>query len=227
MSPEEAVKRAERLGLGAISVTDHNTFLGSYIALRRRSRVVVVPGAEFGTELGDALVLCEHVPTSAAALLKRGSRSLERVRFSSVVELAARENCVVVAVHPFAIFRMGVGRAFGLRYFDCVEVYNSSSDLVTNLYAAYAARGERCRVAGSDAHVPEMVGSAFTLVEVDALSAEGVLEGLRKARTRPCYSTPTWFLASLSSTRTRLLHSLRLRLGHYGDPWRRVSAYPI
>ncbi len=227
MSPEEAVRRAERLGLEAISVTDHNTFLGSYIALRRRGRVVVVPGAEFGTELGDVLVLCERVPADAAGLLKRRSGNPERVRFSSVVELATGENCVTIAAHPFAAFRAGSGGAFELRYFDCVEAYNSSSDILTNVYTAYVTRGKRCRTAGSDAHVPEVIGSAYTLIEVDSLSAEGVLEGLRRARTRPYYSATAWLLATLASARSRLLHFFRLRLGHYGNPWERVSLYPI
>ncbi|MEM4664172.1 MAG: PHP domain-containing protein, partial [Sulfolobales archaeon] len=62
LSPEEIIRYAEFKGLNAISITDHNTFLGSYIALRRKRKIVIVPGAEFRTELGDMLVLCEQVP---------------------------------------------------------------------------------------------------------------------------------------------------------------------
>lgn len=227
MSPRDVVRYAEQLGLEAISVTDHDTFLGSYIASKRRSRVVIVPGAEFRTEYGDVLVLCEHIPVYSASKLKLEKRELRYVRLSSLVDsLVAKENCVTVAAHPFAVVRRGSGRLFELNYLDCVEVYNSSSDIVTNIYTVYVARNKMCKIAGSDAHVIEMVGSVHTLVEVGDLSPEEIIEGIRKARTVPCYNLAPEVLKPARFAR-RILHSLRIRLGNYGNPWKRVSMYPI
>lgn len=227
MSPEEAVRFAEKIGLVAISITDHNTFLGSRIALEKRNRVIVVPGAEFRTELGDILLLCEHIPLVKARQLKSKTLNTGYVELLSIVDLATRENCVTIAAHPFALVKKSCGRLFELKYLDCVEVYNSSSDIVTNIYTAYVARNKKCRIAGSDAHILELIGSAYTLIDVDEVNIEGIIESIRKAKVEPRYDIDFWILKSLTSIKDRLIHLLRTKLGNYGDPWERVSLYPV
>lgn len=229
VSPEEAIRYAELRGLEAISVTDHNTFLGSYIALRRistiKSRAIVVPGAEFRTEFGDILVLCESLPTIFANRLKKDHK--KHIDFFRLVELAHVENCVLIAAHPFALIREGGGRIFELRYLDCVEVFNSSSDIFTNIYSIYATHNKKCKVAGSDAHIPELIGSSYTIVEASDLNREEIIESLRKARVEPYYRIPAWIVKTSTSITRRLEHSLRSALGHHGDPWRRTRYFPI
>ncbi|MDW8010819.1 MAG: PHP-associated domain-containing protein, partial [Sulfolobales archaeon] len=183
--------------------------------------------AEFRTEFGDVLLLCSRIPLASVLKLKSGSRVTKYVEFLSVVELAATENCVTVAAHPYAVSREGCGRLFELRHLDCVEVHNSSSDIVTNFYTAYVANSKKCRIAGSDAHVPEMIGSAYTLVEIGKFDAESVVEGIRKSRVEPRYSAALDFLKSLSSIRSRTLHSLRARLSARRNHWERSCSYSI
>lgn len=229
VSPEEVVRYAELNNLEAISVTDHNTFLGSYIALRRASTVgsktVLVPGAEFRTEFGDVLVLCEDIPMTYVNRLKGGSKKC--VDFFRLVELAHVENCVLIAAHPFALIREGGGRIFELRHLDCVEVFNSSSDIFTNIYTIYATRSKKCKVAGSDAHILELIGSSYTVVEVSDLSREEIIESLRKARVEPYYDLLRWIVKMSTSITKRLEHSLRLAVGGYRDPWERVYHLPF
>jgi predicted metal-dependent phosphoesterase TrpH len=229
VSPEEIVRYAGLHGLEAISVTDHNTFLGSYIAQKEaratKNKTIVVPGAEFRTEYGDILVLCSNVPVMFVGRLKKDCR--KHVSFLQLVELAYVENCVLVAAHPFALIRKGSGRAFELRYLDCVEVFNSSSDIFTNIYSIYATRGKKCRIAGSDAHIPELIGSSHTLVEVSDLSREEIIESLRKTRAKPYYDISAWTFRTATLMKKRLEHSLRMALGDYGDPWKRTQRLPL
>ncbi|MCX8184498.1 MAG: CehA/McbA family metallohydrolase [Sulfolobales archaeon] len=229
MDPRDIVRLAKRKGLSAISITDHNTFLGSYVALKKgfEEGVVLVPGAEFRTEHGDILVLCGSLPIDSALELKLRNRGLEYIKLSSLLELAARENCVTVAVHPFAVSREGCGRLFELKHLNCVEVYNSSSDTVTNLYTIHTASFKDCKTAGSDAHIPELVGSAYTLVEIKDLNAEEIVEGIRKSRVKPHYDAALDLLKSLGLVKHRVTHSIRVGLGIYGDPWKRAHSYPI
>lgn len=227
IGPEEIVRYAKRIGLAAISITDHNTFLGSYIASKRSDKVVIVPGAEFRTELGDILVLCERIPVTAIREIKLKGKGLKYVELSSIIDLATKENCVTVAAHPFALVRKGVGRLFELKYLDCVEVFNSSSDVITNVYTILAARNKRCKVAGSDAHVPELIGSAYTLVNTGNANVEEIIESIKKAKTEPYYRVNFGAFKSLTSVKSRLVHTFRTRLGIYGNPWERVSLYPI
>lgn|GEM_PF-144669 len=220
-SPRDVVRYAAKVGLGAISITDHNTFLGSALALREASRVVVIPGAEFRTHYGDIVVLCESLPYK----VQRESDSAKTISLVSLVDLARRENCVLVAVHPYAKFRYGIGSLYRASFINCVEVFNSSSDPLTNVYTILATADKPCKTAGSDSHLLEAVGSAYTLIDSVSLRREDLLESLRKARATPSYSLAKSLVDLVVLTEKRLLHSLRLRLYLQNDMWGRVRRY--
>ncbi len=212
-SPRDVVRYAAKVGLGAISITDHNTFLGSALALREASKVVVIPGAEFRTHYGDIVVLCESLPYR----VQRASNSVKTVSLVSLVDLTRKENCVLVAVHPYATFRYGTGSLYRASFIDCVEVFNSSSDPLTNAYTLLATSDKPCKTAGSDSHLLETIGSAYTLIDSGSLRREDLLESLRKARTTPSYSLAKSLVDLVVLAKKRLLHSLRLRLDLRGD----------
>lgn len=220
-SPRDVVRYAAKLGLDAVSITDHNTFLGSVLALKEMSKVIVIPGAEFRTQYGDIVTLCESLPYRVRGL----TSSAKTVSIVSVVDLAERENCVLVAVHPYATFRYGVGSLYRAGFIDCVEVFNYSSDPMTNVYTLLVATDKPCRTAGSDSHLLETVGRAYTLVDSSDLSREEILESLRKGRTTPRYSLVSSLVDLAVLARKRLYHSLRLRLGPHSDIWSRVRKY--
>ena len=54
-SPGELIEAAERLGLGAIALTDHNTVAGlpEFLEAARGKRVEAVPGTEFSVDYGE------------------------------------------------------------------------------------------------------------------------------------------------------------------------------
>jgi predicted metal-dependent phosphoesterase TrpH len=220
-SPRDIVRHAARAGLDVISITDHNTFAGSAIALREVSSVVVVPGAEFRTQYGDVVVLCESLPHS----LRGTSNPVKGVSLVTLVDLAKRENCVLVAVHPYARFRYGIGSLYRANFIDCVEVFNSSSDPLTNVYTLLTVADKSCRVAASDSHMLETIGRAYTLVDCGSSSREEVLESLRRGRVRPRYSLASNLVDLVVLARKRAYHSLRLRLSLRGDLWDRVRRY--
>jgi len=220
-SPRDVVRYAAKVGLGAISITDHNTFLGSALALREASKVTVIPGAEFRTRYGDIVVLCESLPYRT----QRVSDSVKIISLASLVDLARKENCVLVAVHPYATFRYGTGSLYRASFIDCVEVFNSSSDPLTNVYTLLATSDKPCKTAGSDSHLLETVGSAYTLIDGVSLRREDLLESLRKARTTPSYSLTKSLVDLVVLAKKRFLHSLRLRLDLHSDMWSRAQRY--
>ncbi len=69
LSPEELVAEAERVGLSAVALTDHNTVKGlpRFLAAGEGSPVETVPGIEFTTEFeGEELhILGLYLPVSA------------------------------------------------------------------------------------------------------------------------------------------------------------------
>ncbi len=178
--PSEIVRYARRVGLHVISVTDHDTFAGSVLARAAAGSggPIVVFGAEFRTEWGDVLVLCEEpIPLIRNPYVLR--------------DLANSFNCLLIPAHPFDIMRLGIGWRIREQLWDSIECFNMGSDPVTNLASITYCRLHRVScLANSDAHVLSMIGPCRTLIEVDELSAEDVLESIRKGLThpRPYYS---------------------------------------
>ncbi|MGC9121611.1 MAG: CehA/McbA family metallohydrolase [Thermogladius sp.] len=179
-SPSEIVHRAADIGLAVVSISDHNTFEGSVRAIRQVPRgaleVLVIPGAEVRTDRGDVLVYCEQ-PFETP------------YRLGELVDKAHENNCLVVPAHPFDLFRLGIGEyVYSVRGWDAIEVWNASSTKASNRRAVQAARELGLPgLANSDAHVVEQVGSAYTIIEVDDLGIQHVLESIRRGRVQPVF----------------------------------------
>ncbi|MGC8974649.1 MAG: CehA/McbA family metallohydrolase [Thermoprotei archaeon] len=196
-SPEEIVKYSIKKGLNVISVTDHNTFLGSLLAIskvRNFKKLLVVPGAEIRTFWGDVLVLCQTpIKVSANPLTLR--------------EKASENHCLLIPAHPLDILRLGIGaRSKYVSLWDAYEVFNSSSDPLTNLVSFLYLRGVgKPLLSNSDAHTTEGIGSSRNIFEVSELSIEDVLEAIRKNYVRP---VPGY---TISSTVSKLRWGIRVR----------------
>ncbi|MEM0340100.1 MAG: PHP domain-containing protein [Acidilobaceae archaeon] len=203
IEPHEVILLAKKRGLDVVAITDHDTFKGS-IAAQRYSRlsvdkILVLAGAEVSTEWGHILVLCEKAPQW---ILSRDPYELK--------ERASKDNCVLIASHPFDVTQSSVRtKIFTERgFFDGVEVWNASSLPVFNLLTLILAdKVKAAWLASSDAHVPEEVGAAFSLVDSDSANADSVLEAIRKGRTAPYPG-----LLGLRALSNRLAWSLYRRL---------------
>ncbi len=181
-TPEDLVHRALEVGLQAISVTDHNSFQGSLRARRyveeKGLDLLVIIGNEVQTLRGDVLVLCDE-PIDPP------------VDLGELVDKAHAEGCIVVPAHPFDILRQGIGREVYNHRFDAIEVYNASADPITNRRARQAAAELGLpQLANTDAHIPEYLGSAYTLVDAPSLTVDDLLDAVRRGRVHPVYGKP-------------------------------------
>lgn len=171
-SVEEILLAARSLGLNGVAITDHNTLEGSIAAIKAaRSlypEMLVIRGAEVSTSEGHLLVL--------------GVSELPPLRRSPEETIEAVHDLGGIAnlPHPFHPFRHAIGR---IPPVDAVEVYNSKYILgVFNARAKWEARKRNLpTVAGSDSHMVETIGLGVT--EIDASSADDVLEEIRRGRT--------------------------------------------
>ncbi len=185
--PDQVVLEANKKGLDFLAVTDHNTFRGAVLAqrvvkLRGLEKPIVIPGNEVRTTKGDVLVLCEK-PLSK---IKKDPWDLR--------DLADENNCVMIAAHPYAVIEPAV-RDFikeAPDLFDAIEVWNATNLPFLNSKAARVAKElGKPGTAGSDAHVKEEIGSAYTLVYTDENSVESFLEAVRKGNIRPVKGLPS------------------------------------
>lgn len=181
--PMEIVYAAIDKGLDIISITDHNSFQGSIMARKIASNIngapVIIVGNEVRTQYGDVLVYCTEEPDIPYTL-------------PELIDRAHEENCLVIPAHPFDIFRLGVGDAiYDFNGWDALEIWNASASHGSNKKAMKAAKILGLPgLANSDAHIPEYIGSAYTIIEVDEYNVEAILEAIRKGRVHPHLGYP-------------------------------------
>jgi len=162
-SPRELVDHARATGLHVIAVTDHDTIEGALRAAGHAaasSRVHVVIGEEVSSRDGHIVGL----------FLERRIRP--GMSAAATVHAIHEQDGLAVAVHPFwrTQRRARGGVAHGVGWlaaeldFDAIEVENATPGFyVFNQLARRLNMGlGRAELGGSDAHILDAVGRAFT-----------------------------------------------------------------
>lgn len=169
-SVEEILRQAEKEGLDAIAITDHDTVEGAKKALTLQSSVLVIPGIEVSTKQGHLLVLgvTEIIPPGLDVV--------------ATVEIARRMGALAILPHPYHIWRHGVARRkkAGIAVVDAVEAFNSRYIVgsANKKAARIACRlGKPC-VGGSDAHNAKFVGFGRTYIESEK-TVPAILSAIR------------------------------------------------
>lgn len=151
------VRTALKRGLDKIMVTDHNTIRGA-IAARLAEPDLFVVGEEIKLDNGAEL-LAYYVQEEIPAGLP----------FQEVIQRLRTQGSVIGLPHPLDRFR---GRwhpddlAHAAKLVDAVEGFNARSLSRNDNYAAeaMAAQNHLPVFAGSDAHLPGEVGTAYTVL---------------------------------------------------------------
>jgi predicted metal-dependent phosphoesterase TrpH len=161
--PHEVVDRARTAGLDVIAVTDHDTIEGALRAREHaeaRSKLQVIIGEEVSSRDGHIVAL----------FIERRIRP--GMSAASTVHAIHDQGGLAVAVHPFWRTQRrsrngvvhGVGWLAAELPFDAIEVENATPGFyVFNQLARRLNLGLGCaEVGGSDAHILDAVGRAFT-----------------------------------------------------------------
>lgn len=180
-SPKSILAAAQKKGLSAIAITDHNEVEGAFeaaeIAKEEKSPIQVIVGEEVSTSEGDLLVY----------FLKK---KIEPGSLSCVLEEAKRQKAICSAAHPYDFMRSGIALeklpSRWLALIDAIEALNARASAPSQNTAAleFARRHKKPVLAGSDAHHPSEVGAAYAkfsgikkLDKESMLSAKRILEG--------------------------------------------------
>ncbi|WP_309492834.1 PHP domain-containing protein [Candidatus Hecatella orcuttiae] len=171
---KKAVEAAEKAGLDGIAITDHDT-VDALKEIPSHSSILILEGIEVSSLQGHILGLgvSARIPQGLPA-----SDTVDRIR---------RLGGVAVVAHPFNFLKRSLnGEAIRRLKPDAVEAINASSILPLTIRKAVQAARELGlpQVGGSDSHIPETIGKAYTLVEVEEASREAVLQALKAGKTR-------------------------------------------
>jgi predicted metal-dependent phosphoesterase TrpH len=179
-APEAIIAHARRRGLHGFAITDHNTsecvnYLREQGLLREDGLPVdgflVIPGQEITTSEGHLLALGVALP------------NLKGIPPDEAVALIHEHGGIAVPPHPFDRFRAGIDPAvLDTLPIDALEVFNAATTLKRyNRHAfTYALRRHLPMTAASDAHSPEVVGTAYSIFDMDELSVANVLNAVKQ-----------------------------------------------
>lgn len=149
--PEAIVRKAAEVGLGAIAVTDHNSWRGARTVASIAPRsLIVIPGAEIKTDKGDILALFVN-------------DEIETRNWASAVEDIRSRGGVSIVPHPFDSPKLSKE---DIVLADGIEVFNSTcSNRSNRLAAELASELRKPGFASSDAHMVVEIGNGRTKVD--------------------------------------------------------------
>ncbi len=158
----------------AVAITDHNTMQGYREARKLASSyqdIVIIPGVEVSTNHGDIIILgVEENPPYASTVWE-------------AVDFAKARGGVIVIPHPYRI--NGIGDLAEKIPADAIEVINPTATQSENKMAQELAKMKNLPgIAGSDAHAPSHMWTAYT--EVNAgLDSDEILKAIKKGSVKP------------------------------------------
>jgi len=184
--PKEVIKRAYKLGLDGIAITDHNTTRGGLKIAKLvkdfglDKKLIVIPGSEINSKNGDIL----------AYGLEKDIRP--RMWGMETIEKIQAESALAVVAHPFK------GKFFNYYYgqksswlrqkrrikLDGIEGFNAAASIPANDMASKLASILKIpKTGGSDAHILSHIGNGLTYIDTSDHSVDGILEAIRKGKT--------------------------------------------
>jgi predicted metal-dependent phosphoesterase TrpH len=166
---DELVPNIRRAGLDGLAITDHNI-----LSVDTLEEALIIPGIEISTRDGHiiGLGLPKPVPRGLS-----GDETIREIR---------KLGGVSIVVHPYDLFRSAIKPDLLTTMPDAVEVVNSSSilhSLTWKRARTFAQKHHLPMTGGSDSHIPETIGNAFTTVESGFQTVGSVLDAIKKGAT--------------------------------------------
>lgn len=168
---DELVPNIQRAGLDGLAITDHNI-----LSTDTLEETIVIPGIEISSRDGHIIGL--GIPSP----IPRGLSADETIR-----EIRNMGGVSIVA-HPYDMFRSAIKPDILTTMPDAIEVINSASILHSVTWKrarTFAEEKQLPQTAGSDSHIPETIGKAFTTIECESKTIASVLDAIRNGATTP------------------------------------------
>lgn len=189
-SLENVISYSKKKGLSGVAITDHDTVEGALRLVEKKNNgLIIIPGIEVSTVQGHVLGLNITTPIRSGLSVTETTKEIHEA------------GGIAVAAHPSATFKSGIGldRKLASYGFDAVEVINSSLfpfSLLTYLNKRIAARAGLPQTGGSDSHIPETIGLAYTIIENPEPEArvEGIINSVVKGNIIPIGEPVPWRL---------------------------------
>ena len=169
--PEQLRTICRERGLDGLAITDHNV-----LAQDLDDELVILPGIEISSRDGHVigLGLSDAIPRGLSP-----DETIRRIR---------DQNGVSIIPHPYDLFRSSVRPHLLTVRPDAIEVINSSSFLHSVTWKRarkFAEREKFPMTAGSDSHIPQTIGRAYTEIECGSKDTRSILASLVSGSVTP------------------------------------------
>ena len=177
MHPYDLLKQARSLGLDLLCLTDHfTTAVGielSKIGPIKDMKVFV--GLEYTAPEGDFILLAPNLSD-----LPRGLSAHE------VLTEVHRLGGIGIWAHPFRWGRQPDERLLTAGLVDAIEVFNGRTSPAENAAALELARKFGLPgVGGSDAHMPDEIGTVVNEISRELSTLDELIEAIRAGELKP------------------------------------------
>jgi len=173
-SVDEVLEVARLKGLDGLAVTDHKTVAGAHEALRKRGKLIVIPGEEITTTQGEILALGIR------------KRIPERLPITDAILRIHMQGGLAIVPHPTVSFFSRLSKNPQNYLIDGLEVFSAITPLPGYFLRKNLELARRLRVgitAGSDSHSVETVGDAYTIVYSESRDLRDILQAVKLGNT--------------------------------------------
>jgi predicted metal-dependent phosphoesterase TrpH len=173
---EDAIEGCQRLGLDGFAATNHDVFTRIPGSALNDSGLIILPGIE---------IKAEGIHVGAFDIHELVEENLS---LGETIDRIHDQGGFAVICHAHSVLGTWLNRENIVEAgFDLVEVANAYQfpyRMMVEMNRRLARRLGLPETGGSDSHIPGTVGRAYTVLEVEERSTEGVLDALRKGRCR-------------------------------------------
>ena len=175
-TPAQIMKSIQKKGLQGFALTDHNTLDGAIKAAKELSNndFIIIPGMEISTKDGHLIGL------NISNLIPRGlpvDETVEKILDDGGIPIVPHlyRNMSGIKKEKLQCIKKNI---------DAIEVYNGCSQPKTNVRTAQVAKEyELGGTGGSDSHMPQYAGLAYTIIDSTDLKKDSILSEITKRTT--------------------------------------------
>lgn len=211
MTIEQIFEKAEKKGLSAIAITDHDNIEASFKGqeLAKKYGIILIPSLEITTREGH--VLAYGVSKNIKPLMSA----------KEAIDEVHRQNGVAVAAHPF--YFMGLNAFYSLKRrqyvkllaIDGVEAVSCATG-ISHKSKKIAKMLNLAVIGGSDAHCLSVIGFGLTIFPDECKSVDDYLKAMRERKTFVIkgrgLKSSVWLKTIYSASLRPFLSSIKRRL---------------
>ena len=165
----------EEAGFQGYALADHDTIEGLPEALEKKGDLVVVPALEVTARGAHVLALDPNEPIPMG------------LSIAETIEKIHDQGATAILAHPYGLPRSWVSiNDTKNANLDAVEVANSAQfpyGYICSLNRKLAEELKLPVTGGSDAHIPDTIGRAYTIIDTPSTELRDVIDSIRKGRT--------------------------------------------